>query len=64
MVVATKPEETPALDELEKRGRANGLDGLRRIGPAELAELEPHVKGTDGLWVPQTGIINYRKVTA
>ncbi len=53
----------PALEELERRGRANGLDGLQRLSPAELKEREPHVRGIDGLFVPQTGIVDYGQVT-
>ncbi len=63
VVVATNQEQIEKLDELERRGRANGLEGLERIGPEQIAEREPHVKGVDGLFVPQTGIIDYRQVT-
>jgi L-2-hydroxyglutarate oxidase len=62
VVVATEPEEVPALDELERRGRANGLQGLRRLGAAEIRALEPHVAGIDGLFVPETGIVDYAQV--
>src|SRR5262245_27083555 len=50
LVVATSESELPALDELERRGTANGLDGLRRLGAAELKEYEPHVAGVAGLF--------------
>jgi len=63
LVVATDPQEIPALDELERRGRANGLEGLRRLKAGELREHEPHVAGIDGLWVPQTGITDFTEVT-
>src|SRR5437763_6986314 len=36
LVVATDPTELPALDELERRGTANGLTGLERLDPAGL----------------------------
>jgi L-2-hydroxyglutarate oxidase len=62
VVVATRPEEVPRLDNLEARGRANGLQGLRRLAPAEIRQFEPHVAGIDGLLVPQTGIVDYRQV--
>lgn len=62
VVVATHEGEIPALDELERRGRANGLVGLRRITSSELGELEPHVAGIAGLHVPETGIVDYRAV--
>jgi len=63
VVVAVDETEVPALEELERRGRANGLDGLVRLSPAELKEREPHVRGIDGLFVPQTGIVDYVQVT-
>jgi len=63
VVVATRAEELPALEELERRGRANGLDGLQWLSPEEIHEREPHAAGVAGLWVPQTGIVDYRKVT-
>ena len=63
VVVATNASQIPKLEELERRGRENGLDGMERIGPEQIAEREPHVKGVDGLFVPQTGIIDYRQVT-
>jgi len=63
LVVATEERELPRLDELERRGRANGLDGLERLGPEEIREREPHAAGIAGLWVPQTGIVDYGRVT-
>jgi L-2-hydroxyglutarate oxidase len=62
VVVATDEKELPALDELERRGTANGLKGLRRLTPAELREHEPHVAGIAGLFVAETGIVDYRQV--
>jgi L-2-hydroxyglutarate oxidase len=63
IVVATQPEHLPALEELERRGRANGLQGLRRLSAEELREYEPHVAGSAGLHVPDTGIVDYPQVT-
>lgn len=62
LVVATRPDEIARLDELERRGRANGIDGLRRLRAGELKEIEPHVAGIDGLWAPITGIVDYTQV--
>jgi L-2-hydroxyglutarate oxidase len=62
LVVATSPNGIEQLEQLERRGRANGLDGLRRIGAAQLGEYEPHVRAAAGLWVPQTGVVNFSKV--
>jgi L-2-hydroxyglutarate oxidase len=64
VVVATTEEELPRLDELHRRGEANGLRGLEIIGTGRLKELEPHATGIKGLYVPETGIIDYKKVAA
>src|ERR1043165_3748496 len=62
VIVATEDRELPALEELERRGRANGLTQVRRCGPQELKEREPHVAGIAGLLVGETGIVSYRSV--
>jgi L-2-hydroxyglutarate oxidase len=62
VVVATSEPEVARLDELERRGRANGLAGVRRIAPEELREREPHAAGVAALFVPETGIVDYREV--
>jgi L-2-hydroxyglutarate oxidase LhgO len=62
VVVATRADELPRLDELERRGRANGLKGVRRIGPEELRDVEPHAAGLAALVVPETGIVDYTQV--
>ena len=64
LVVATEERELPALAELERRGRANGLRGVRRLGPEEIREHEPAVSGIQGLLVPETGIVDYLQVTS
>ncbi|TMA65989.1 MAG: L-2-hydroxyglutarate oxidase [Deltaproteobacteria bacterium] len=63
LVVATEERELPRLDELERRGRANGLEGLERLGPEGIREREPHAAGIAGLWVPQTGVVDFGEVT-
>jgi L-2-hydroxyglutarate oxidase len=62
VVVAVSADELPALRELERRGKANGLEGLRRLDRAALKEYEPHVAGVEGLLVPQTGIVDFSGV--
>lgn len=63
LVVATKKEETALLKELEERGKANGLKGIRKLNSTELKEYEPHVSGLEGLYIPETGIVDYYEVT-
>jgi (S)-2-hydroxyglutarate dehydrogenase len=62
VIVATHEEEFPRLEELRRRGDANGLTGLRFIGPQELSETEPHASGLRALVVPSTGITDYAAV--
>lgn len=62
IVVATSERELPSLEALEKRAGANGLDGVKRLSAAEISEREPHVTGLAGLWVPETGIVDYTQV--
>jgi (S)-2-hydroxyglutarate dehydrogenase len=62
VVVATHEEEFPGLEELRRRGEANGLTGLRLIGPDELRQIEPHASGLRALVVPSTGITDYAAV--
>lgn len=62
VIVATQPEELPGLEELHRRGVANGLTGLRLIGPEELREIEPHATGLRALIVPSTGTTDYAVV--
>jgi len=62
VIVATQVEELPRLEELRRRGEANGLIGLRVIGPEELREIEPHAAGIQALVVPSTGVTDYAVV--
>jgi L-2-hydroxyglutarate oxidase len=62
VVVAVNDAEVPRLRELERRGTANGLVGLRRLSVPELRELEPHAAGVEGLHVPEEGIVDYAAV--
>jgi (S)-2-hydroxyglutarate dehydrogenase len=62
VVVATSEAELPRLEELRRRGAANGLHGVRELGPEQLRELEPHSAGIRALHVPSTGITDYPAV--
>lgn len=63
IIVATNDNELPALQNIFDRGNENGLKGLRFIEKEELNEYEPYVNGVKGVHVPQTGIIDYKKVS-
>lgn len=62
VIVATQQEELPRLDELFRRGIANGVPGLEMIGPERLKEIEAHANGIRGLYAPTTGIIDFTRV--
>ena len=59
LVVATSEAELPRLDELARRGRENGVAGVREMEPAEFRKIEPHAAGVRALHVPPTGITDY-----
>ena len=62
IVVAVDEKEKKQLPNLLKRGEENGLTGLKLINEKEIAEIEPFIKGLQAIWVPQTGIIDYKQV--
>jgi (S)-2-hydroxyglutarate dehydrogenase len=62
IVVATEENELPLLENLFVRGQQNGLQNLKKLNREELLEYEPHVAGLAGIFVPQTGIVDYKLV--
>jgi L-2-hydroxyglutarate oxidase len=62
VIVATDPSELERLEELERRGRANEVAGLRRLDADGIRELEPHATGIAGLHSPATGIADFAAV--
>ncbi|KWX22038.1 hydroxyglutarate oxidase [Mycolicibacterium wolinskyi] len=63
VLVALDDVERARLADIEDRARANGVPGIRVIGPAELRELEPHVRGVAALHSPSTSIVDFAEVT-
>lgn len=63
VLVARDETERARLEGIEQRAKANGVPGVRIIGPGELTELEPHVRGIAALHSPSTSIVNYADVT-
>jgi len=61
LIVATEPAELERLELLLQRATANGLP-VRRVGPEEIREREPHVRALAGIYSPTTGIVSYRQV--
>ena len=63
VVVATEANQLEALENIHKRGVGNGLEGIKKITKEEVKEYEPHVQSVAGLFVPQTGIVDYKAVS-
>ena len=62
VIVATHEQELPGLEQLYRRGFANGVPGLELIGPERLHEIEPDVFGIKALYSPTTGIVDFGQV--
>ena len=62
VVVATNEAQKPLLHNLFVRGQQNGLAGIEKISPEQVREHEPYVHCVEGMWVPQTGIVDYKVV--
>jgi L-2-hydroxyglutarate oxidase LhgO len=58
LVVAVDAREEAALAALKKNGEANGVEGLRLVGPQDIRAREPHIRGVAALEVPSTGIVS------
>jgi (S)-2-hydroxyglutarate dehydrogenase len=63
VVVALDQTELGRLEAIGERALANGVPGVRMIGPGELAELEPHVRGIAALHSPSTAVVDFGAVT-
>jgi len=62
LIVATDASELPRLEELQRRGQANGVPGLRRVDGGGLREIEPHATGVAALHSPKTAVVDYGAV--
>lgn len=62
LVVALDESEMARFGSLKERAVANGVPGLEELGPERIREIEPNAAGIRGLWSPQTGIIDFRRV--
>lgn len=59
VIIATSPSEIDTLNDLEARGRANGLADLEMVDEAGLREHEPNATGIQALFVPQAGVVDF-----
>ncbi len=64
VVVATKESELQYMEKIFQNGSANNIEGLEKITSSQIKEIEPFVEGIAGLWVPCTGIIDFRGATS
>ena len=62
LIVATRREELSRLDEIHRRGVANGVDGLYLVAGDGIAEHEPHAAGLRALVVPRVGVVDFAAV--
>ena len=63
VVVAVEEKELPFMDKIFQNGLANNTEGIEKITGEQVKEIEPFVKSIGGIWVPCTGIIDYRGAT-
>lgn len=63
LIVATDQGELPGLEKLYDRGIENGLEGLKYLSQEELHEVEPYAAGIKAVFVPQTGIVDYKAMS-
>lgn len=63
VVVAVDESELPFMNKIFENGIANNTEGIEKIDAKRLKEIEPFVEGIAGIWVPCTGIIDYRATT-
>jgi L-2-hydroxyglutarate oxidase LhgO len=62
-IVAVGQDELPRLEELRRRGEANGVPGVESIGPERLREIEPNAAGVGALHLPGVAITDFAAVT-
>ena len=62
IIVATKEKELTNLEQVFRNGLENEIEGIEKIGPDEISEIEPFCHGIAGIRVPCTGIIDFTEV--
>ncbi len=64
LVIASRESELERLEQLLRNGETNGLRGIERLGPAGIRQIEPSATGLGGLFVPETGVVDFSAVAA
>jgi len=62
IIVATDTKELPSLEKIFRNGKENGIEGIEKIGPDEIKQIEPFCSGIAGIRVPCTGVIDFARV--
>jgi len=62
IIVATEQKELPNLEKIFHNGKENDIDGIEKIGPDEIKQIEPSCSGIAGIRVPSTGVIDFARV--
>lgn len=62
IIVATKVKELANLETILRNGQESDIEGIEKIGPEQIKEIEPSCEGIAGIRVPCTGIIDFTKV--
>ena len=61
LIIASQESDISILEKLFKNGVKNGLDGIKILDKNEALKIEPYCKNIiKALYVPQSGIINYK----
>ena len=63
IVVATREDELVRLNKIRENGLQNGLKGIEIIDSEQISQIEPFIKGIKALWIPESGIIDFKAVT-
>jgi L-2-hydroxyglutarate oxidase LhgO len=64
LIVAVEEADLHSLEEIFSRGKANGIEGIEKVGPNGIREREPHARGLEAIWVPSAGVVDYGAVAA
>ena len=63
VVAATNESELPFMNKIFENGLANNTEGIEKINGDQVKDIEPFVKAVAGIYVPCTGIIDFRGAT-
>jgi L-2-hydroxyglutarate oxidase LhgO len=62
IIVATDEAELNTLEKVFQNGLENQIEGIEKIGPEQINEIEPFCQGIAGIYIPCTGIIDFKEV--